>query len=253
MENIRIAGRKGSKAVKAIVDETSISRYLGRKYKTDAIINYGLAGDHLRAFNRKYPDAKHIPMINANVGYSKLTGVRRAANAKILVPESKSTLGKKDNIKDFIEKRTNSVGGIGICKARGRGNISGKYYQQFINNRRFEIRVHAFKWTDNWAVQKRVGPADAIAWNFKQGGHFITVKNPGSYKTFVEARKISADILDLLNMSFGAVDFLVDTDYRVYFIEINSGPGFTNLSGKIYFDAFTKLKKLSDKEISKLR
>ncbi len=253
MENIRIAGRKGSNAVKMIVDETDIKRYLGRKYQTDAIINYGLAGDHLGAFYRKYKDAKQIHMINANVGYSKLTGVRRAASAKILVPESKSSLGKKDNIKDFIEKRTNSIGGIGICKARGKGSISGKYYQQFIKDRRYELRVHAFKWTDNWAVQKRVGPADAIAWNFKQGGHFITVRNPGSYKAFVEAREISAKILDLLNMSFGAVDFIVDTEYRVYFIEINSGPGFTNLSGKIYFDAFTKLKKLSDREISKLR
>jgi hypothetical protein len=253
MENIRIAGRKGSKAVKMIVDETSIGRYLGNKHKTDAIINYGLAGDHLRAFYRRFPESKKLPMINANVGYSKLTAVRRAGSNKILVPESKPTLARNDNVKDFIEKRTNSIGGIGIRQAKGKGSISGKYYQQFISNRKFELRVHAFAWTDNWPVQKRVGPADAIAWNFKQGGHFITVRNPGSYKTFIEAREISAKILDILNMSFGAVDFIVDTDHHVYFIEINSGPGFTNLSGQIYFDAFTKLKKLNQKAILNLR
>ncbi len=253
MENIRIAGRKGSKAVKMIADETDIKRYLGRKHKTDAIINYGLAGDHLRAFNRKYPDAKRLPVVNANVGYSKLTAVRRAASNNILVPESKSSLARNDDAKNFIEKRTNSIGGIGICQAKSKGSIPGKYYQQFISNRRYELRVHAFTWTDNWTVQKRIGPADTIAWNFKQGGHFITVRNPESYKIFVEAREISAKILKMLDMSFGAVDFIVDTDYRVYFIEINSGPGFTNLSGQIYFDAFTKLKTLKQKEIFNLK
>jgi D-alanine-D-alanine ligase-like ATP-grasp enzyme len=53
-------------------------------------------------------------------------------------------------------------------------------------------------------------------------------------------------------MSFGAVDFIVDENHEIYFIEINSAPGFTELSEHIYVDAFDRLKKLKKKEISSL-
>jgi D-alanine-D-alanine ligase-like ATP-grasp enzyme len=56
----------------------------------------------------------------------------------------------------------------------------------------------------------------------------------------------------MLGMSFGAVDFLVDTNYNIYFIEINSAPGFSELSKPIYVDAFQRLKQLSKKDLLKL-
>jgi len=252
LAKIRIIGKKGSKAVKDIIEGTSLLRYNGRKKNIDAVINYGLAGDRMREMVKRYPSLKNYHMINASVGYSKLTAVRRAKDADILVPDSKSSLAKSDAVGDFIEKRTNSIGGIGIKAAKTKNQIPGKYYQQFIKDRRFELRIHAFKWTDNWVVQKRVGPQDAIAWNFKQGGRFISVRRPDDYKVFVEAREISGKILDLLHMSFGAVDFLVDNDYRIYFIEVNSAPGYGDLSRSIYCDAFEALSTWPAKKLHQL-
>jgi D-alanine-D-alanine ligase-like ATP-grasp enzyme len=55
----------------------------------------------------------------------------------------------------------------------------------------------------------------------------------------------------MLGMSFGAIDFIVDKNYELYFIEINSAPGFTELSKKIYVEAFDKLKSLNRKQILK--
>ncbi len=251
MANIRIIGKKGSKACKAIIKDAGIRRYFGRKTQADVLINYGLAGENLRQFYRKFPSARSIPTINSVIGHSKLRVVNMAKQKDILVPDSKLALSKSDDKKEWIEKRFSSEGGKGICFARGKSALSGKYYQKFLGNRLYELRIHTFKWinTEDYRVQKRVGDKDEVAWNFKNGGRFITVNNPNSYRVFTEAKEISNTVSDMLNMSFGAVDFLVDNEYKLYFIEINSAPGFSGLSDGIYIDAFKVLKDLPKKEM----
>ena len=254
MVNIRLVGKAGSKACKEIRSGANILGYFKRpSVLPDAIVNYGLAGDRLDSFYRKFPSARKIPMVNKTIGYSKLNVCNRVKRIDIRVPESKLTLSSADNTADWIEKRINSIGGIGICKARGKKSISGKYYQEFIGKRVYELRVHAFLWIPEveWRVQKRLGSAEEIAWNYKNGGHFVTVHNPRSYKTFIKAEEVSKKVLELLGMSFGAVDFLVDNNYEVYFIEVNSAPGFSELSKPIYVDAFSKLKTANKKDLLK--
>ena len=63
--------------------------------------------------------------------------------------------------------------------------------------------------------------------------------------------KITKEVLETLNMSFGAADFIVSGDGELYFIEINSCPGFQELSKNIYLNAFEELKKCSLKDILK--
>lgn len=254
MVKIHLVGKEGSKACKEIRSGAGILGYFKKpSVLPDAIVNYGLAGDRLDLFYKRFPSAKRIPMLNRSIGYSKLNVCNRASKKDIPVPESRLTLDKGDKVDDWIEKRTNSIGGIGIRKARSKGSISGKYYQKFIDKRRYELRVHAFAWIpkSDWRIQKRLGDANEIAWNYKNGGHFVTVKSPNASKTFVQAWDISEKVLDMLGMSFGAVDFLVDSNYNIYFIEINSAPGFSELSKPIYVDAFAKLKLISKKDLLK--
>jgi hypothetical protein len=254
MVNLKVISKKGSKAAKEIRSETGLGLFKGnKKGLVDGLVNYGLAGDKYNQFMRLWPSAKSLPMVNRNIGYSKYSVCQRAAKKDIPVPESKMTLSKSDKLKDWIEKRTNSIGGIGIKQATNRSGLSGKYYQHFIQNRKYELRVHAFLWTPKkeWRVQKRFGSPDVIAWNYKNGGHFSTVHRPTAYSVFVQAVDISESILNLLGMSFGAVDFLVDNNNKVYFIEINSAPGFTELSKNIYVDAFSRLAQLSKKDFVK--
>lgn len=248
--NIRIIPRRGSKACKEIVNATGIRRYVGNKYKTDVLINYGLAGERLVAFYKKFPSARRIPTINKNVGFSKLKVVNIANKNDILTPESKLALTKKDDVNDWIEKRFNSQGGVGIRKARGKGPMANKYYQRFIRDRISELRVHGFKWIDpnSWRLQRRRGDEDEIAWNYSRGGRFITINRPHVLKDCTEAIKVTDHVLDILNMAFGAVDFVVDSNRDVWFIEINSCPGFQELSKEIYVDAFNLLKSMSVKE-----
>jgi len=250
MALIRIVGKKGSRAVKDIKADTGIRGFVG-KVKADAIINYGLAGPQMDSFFRKFPSAKRVPIVNRHVGYSKYNVARRAAEKDILVPETKLTLKKSDKLSDYIEKRTASIGGKGIIKARGKGRLKGKYYQKFIKDRRYELRVHAFLWLpqEKWRVQKRLGSDNEIAWNYKNGGHFVSIHSPRSYKSFVHAEEIAEKVLKMLGMSFGAVDFLVDSKSNVYFIEVNSAPGFTELSKPIYVDAFNRLANMKTKDV----
>jgi hypothetical protein len=244
--------KPGSKAVRNIIENTPISLYKGQQ--ADVLVNYGLPARRLESFLRRNPKAQKIKILNRYTGRSKYLAVLDAQKEGILCPESKLSLDRKDKLGDWIEKRNHSIHGNGIVKARQKGRIVGKYYQKMVKDRAYEIRVHAFSWlpTSKWKVQKRVGPSDQIAWNFHQGGHFQSIHNPSGYKTYSEAIDISKKILRIRKMHFGAVDFIVDTSYRVYFIEINSCPGFTELSGPVYYNAIKALTEMSKKDLMKM-
>ncbi len=253
MAKIRIVGKKGSLAVKSIVEETGIQRYRGDKVGSiDLIVNYGLSGDRLDRFFRLYPSAKRIPMMNKGIGRAKFSAVQDAEKNGVKVPKSRLTLPAGADPRDWIEKRQNSIGGIGIKQAsKNRTRIPGKYFQEFIKSRRYEIRVQAFSWMKDWAVLKRYGSPDEIAWNFHNGGMFRNVRSPKNYKVFVDAINISEKILKIRHMSFGAVDFIVDKDLNIYFLEINAAPGFQELSKDIYVKAFNELKNMKSSDITK--
>jgi len=247
MAILNIIGKKDTTSYKIIHKQTSIPIYKDWNKKIDAIINYGVAGPALTSFFKIHKVAENILMLNKFIGRSKFLAIKDAQETGILVPETKIRLSSSDKLENWIEKPLQSNRGKGIILAKIRKGIEGKYYQQLIP-KRYELRVHAFKWlpVDSWVVQKRVGPADQITWNFHKGGRFITVHSPNSFSVFEKALAVSKEILDIRKMSFGAVDFIVSQDLRVYFIEINSAPGFSNLSTEIYVDAFNALKKIKD-------
>lgn len=253
MPIIKIVGKKGSKACRAIVDATNIVKFK-RLSIADTVINYGLAGDRLERLLRTCKHLKNIPIINRYIGASKLKAIKEAKAAGILVPDSVITIPKTEKVSNWIEKKYHSIGGLGIKRATKRSSIPGKYYQRFISARRFELRVHAFAWleTKDWKVQKRLGKDDEIAWNYKNGGTFQTVRNPQSYNVFRDAVEMAKNILSIRRMSFGAVDFVVTNDGKIYFLEINSAPGFTELSQPIYVNAFSALENLTKKKLMAL-
>jgi RimK-like ATP-grasp domain. len=252
MTDVSIIGNRASKSCREIINNTDIRRYVGQK--TDAIINYGVSGERLDLFFRKYPSAIKVPMLNGSVGRSKYSSVKDVENKGVVVPETRLSLPETARLSDWIEKRVHSSQGNGIIAARGRGRIAGKYYQKMVKDRKYELRVHAFSWIPkkDWAVHKRVGPPDQIAWNFHQGGHFQNVQSSNNHKIFTDAKDISEKILEIMGMSFGAVDLIVDSSMKIYFIEINSSPGFSELSKNIYFGAMRKLKSLAIAEVKKL-
>ena len=252
MASVCIVGKKGSAAKLTIARETPITLYKKTK-SPDAIVNYGLVG---AALTRALP--KNVltgtPIINKYIGRSKYLSVKDAEQAGILVPESRLSLPASAKLSDWIEKKLHSYQGKGIQQARGRGKIASKYYQKMVKNRRFELRVHAFSWlpVDEWILHKRMGPSDQIAWNFHQGGHFQSVHYPDKYKVFKEAKDVAEKILKIRSMAFGAVDLIVDNDMQVFFIEINSSPGFTEFSAPIYIKAMTALTNLSKVQLRRI-
>lgn len=252
MINVCIIGNRSSKSCKAIIDNTGIKRYTGQK--TDVIINYGLSGERLSLFFRKYPLATKIYMLNNHVGHSKYQSIKDVEQHGIVVPETRLVLPETSILSDWIEKRVHSSQGNGIIAARGYKRMAGKYYQRMVKDRDYELRVHAFSWIPkkDWTIHKRTGPSDQIAWNFHQGGHFQSIHSINNLKVFTNAKNISEKILKIMGMSFGAVDLIVDNAMKVFFIEINSSPGFSALSEEVYFSAMAKLKSLSIVEVRKL-
>lgn len=248
--DVRIVGRKGSKAVTRIVKSTNLGRYTK---KCNAVVNYGLAGKRMRAFTKKHPSLAQKPMINKYIGCSKYKAVKDAEAAGIEVPKTFISLPSKYKMDDFLTKKMHSQGGKGIVIAKSRSKITGKYYQEFITDRRYELRVHGFLWMDksSWLTQKRFGKEGEIAWNYHNGGRFQTIKRPDNYDIFIEAKKITKEVLEIRNMSFGAVDFIVTSSGKLLFLEINSAPGFTELSEGAYVEAFSTLAKLSKSKLIK--
>jgi glutathione synthase/RimK-type ligase-like ATP-grasp enzyme len=190
-------------------------------------------------------------VINRRIGLSKYSAIQRAEKAGLLVPESNLSLSGSDKKVDWIEKRFNSSRGYGIRMAVGRERMGDKYYQKFIKNRVYELRIAAFLWVpkEEWGIFKRLGDSNKIAWNFHQGGHFTYVRDRNA-QVFRQAIDMSEKALQTLNMGFGAVDFLIDVNRKIYFIEVNAAPGFTEFSGSTYIHAF---KRLSDTPLKKLK
>lgn len=248
MVNLSIVGRPGSKSVKAINKVTGIPKY---RKSASVLINYGLAGVKMERFLRNFPSAKGKRFINHYIGCSKYKAVKEAEEHQIKVPKTHMTLPRLAESSNFLTKRLHSQGGIGIAKATGRTKRSDEYFQEFIEDRKYELRVHAFGWIppEDWFLQKRFGAAGEIAWNFHNGGRFQSVRDSNGYATFRKAKEISKKVLEIRKMAFGAVDLLVDSAGEVYFIEINAAPGFTELSQPIYVDAFNRLKTMPDSKV----
>lgn len=242
-----------SRSRKTISAKTGIKLYKGQT-GAKLIINYGIGGTSLSNLLKKLKTPDNVPVANRYVGLSKLHVVKKMATYDVLVPESKLSLSPKDKLSDWIEKKIYSAQGNGIIAARGRETIPGKYYQKMVTDRKYELRVHAFSWLpqSSWKIDKRIGPADQIAWNFHKGGHFQSVsEQSGNQGVFNKAKDISKKVLDVLGMSFGAVDFIVDKSLGLYFIEVNSSPGFSELNEKVYVAAMNSLKNMDIKEAAK--
>lgn len=248
---ISIMGKKYSKAVKQIIINTPIEKL---NSKCTNIVNYGLSGDRLYQVLTKFSfiDSKHV--INKVIGHSKYHVLQMAINNDILVPKMFLKLPITESMNKYLSKKYYSAGGKGIELATERNNLYERYYQEYIKNRAYELRVHAFKWLPKktWIVQKRVGNQNTIAWNFSNGGVFQNIYTQ-DFSIYNNARDITELLLNKLNMSFGASDFIVTTDNKLYFLEINSAPGFTDFSKNIYIKAFTELTKLSDIALTLLK
>jgi glutathione synthase/RimK-type ligase-like ATP-grasp enzyme len=249
---VTIIGKKGSKAVSQVVRLTDVTRYTSR---CSLVVNYGLAGPRYAAFLKKHPSLAKKPVLNKYIGKNKFDVLQDVKAADIVdVPESFKRLPKNARVKDFLVKKYHSQGGVGIAMAKSKTPTAGKYYQKFVSNRKYELRVHGFLWApkEDWLVQKRFGAQDAIAWNFHQGGRFQTVKYPIDYPLFRKAMEITEAILQLRKMAFGAVDFIVTADQRLLFLEVNSAPGFTEISQHAYIKTFNKLCRLSQAKVREL-
>ena len=233
-----------SKSKRLIAKELNIVhlRDIREAKKTDVVINYGANVSDVMC-------RAHI--INRNIGFSKYTAIKRVASCDIKTPKSCKILMPWQKPSDFIEKRLHSSKGYGIKQATTRSGVTGKYYQEFIKDRAFELRVHAFIWlpSKTWTVNKRVGDKDKIAWNFSQGGHFRN-SSKVSPSIISEARNIASKVLEKLKLSFGAVDLIVTTTGDIYFIEVNSAPGFTEFNEGTYLKAFSELKNIPFDKLS---
>ena len=248
---ISIIGKKYSKAVKQIIINTPIEKL---NSKCTNIVNYGLSSERLHKLRNIFPfiDSKYI--INKIIGHSKYQVLQIAIANNILVPKMFLKLPITESIHKYLSKKYYSAGGKDINIATERNNLYERYYQEYIKNRVYELRVHAFKWLPKktWVVQKRIGNQNTIAWNFSNGGVFQNIYTQ-DFSIYNNARDITELLLNKLNMSFGASDFIVTTDNKLYFLEINSAPGFTDFSKNIYIKAFTELTKLSDIALTLLK
>ena len=251
MNNLAFIHR-GSRTARMLIDETQIPRW-GRGVRADFIINYGVAGDHWRRWVSNNRLGRTKPMLNAPHGMNKFEVIKHVEENEYKVPLTFRQLDRIHAPEAFLVKPFFSQQGRGIERAESRYAPSGKYFQEFIEDRVYELRVHAFRWVpqSEWVVQKRVAgedQEDAITWNHHTGGTFITV-NDTSQRVFEDAQAMANAVLHRLNMAFGGVDFVVSASRDVYFIEVNSAVGCCGLSDPIYVDAFNRLKYVDRQEV----
>lgn len=214
----------------------------------DILINYGVGGNRWFEFlrNSKKSTLDYLRVINPWEQLNKFQWIERAKEIGIDSPKSvqsfKSITG---NSNDWIAKPYYSRGGYGITLASENKESSSHYYQQLIKNRKYELRITFFSWVPikNWFVWKKImrdeDKKNQIAWNHRQGGSFIPIKNPNG-GVFDRIKKASESIIKNSFLSFGASDFIVDRDGKEWFIEVNTSPGFSDDINKERYVSFFK-------------
>lgn len=198
-------------------------------------INFGLQGSDLQDYLNRWQCIQHLPMINARQHGNKYECVRDASAAGVPAPWSATSTAGLYEDRSYIIKPFYSLGGRDIH--RFEGNLPGSHYiQEEITNRRYEMRVHCWKWIDpqRWIFQKRVHPDgnEQLTWNFHTGGSFITINEP--FDPLHDRIRTSVQtLMNVFNYQFGAVDFIIANagqrggQLPHYFIEWNLAPGWT--------------------------
>lgn len=221
----------------------------GAEIDPEAILfNYGIAGQRWFAMLDRNPVMRTMTIMNPWQQINKLQWIDIARNAGINVPESLHSGRSFDDT--WLAKPYYSKGGRGILIASEEHNTNTHYYQKIVPNRKYELRVVFFTWDDpkNWLVWKRIMKTDKdqITWNYHQGGTFVWVNHPNDHNLFVRAKNDVSKLINVCHLSFGAVDFIVDTDNQTWFIEVNTCPGFTSEENRgRYVESFRKLLNIS--------
>jgi len=219
------------------------------------LINWGVFGEPRRRYMAKHPSANHLPTLNRELPGSKYH------IAKIFEDITPPTIRRlQSNESGWIYKPFYSSRGRGIHRIDNplECDWDHGYAQKEVLNRRYEVRVAAFGWTNpaTWGYYKKIAKEvdrDQLCWNHDQGGTFVKVVEPFEYGLFRRCAVHSAQILDVLMLDFGAVDFIVDGDGREWFLEINLQPGFSeSYDADTYIEPFRKLISATDSTISRI-
>lgn len=201
-----------------------VHRYRNRPY--DILVNWGLTGSRFDNF----PVRRNAMVVNRPPNQTKFTQLTKVSKVGVPILESVQHKDQLGSTLEWLFKPMFSLGGRNICMAgEESGHVPG-YYQRFIpgEKRRYELRVHACRWQDeeNYLVQKRVcDNKSMITWNHHTGGRFICVNHTRNHRVFKEAAAYSTKVLDAVGLDFGGVDFIVDVEKRIYFLEINMSLG----------------------------
>jgi len=255
MLRLRLINRPGSAACRILNTEAGIRKYEGSSAGLDGLVNYGLPERELHLFYRRDPQLRRLPVINRYAARTKLEVIWFAQRLGIPIPETRKALSEKQlstpNL--WLRKSIRSRRGEDITFARTGKETAGFYYQRFISARAYEVRIAAFRWLgmERWGYFKRVGDPNTIAWNFHQGGMFINLRNQLPFPIRLCTEMVNI-LLAELHMGFGAFDFIVDRQNQIYFLEVNSAPGFTDFSKELYVHAFADLRNLTHGEFRRL-
>ncbi|MHA2063934.1 MAG: hypothetical protein ACXABY_06070 [Candidatus Thorarchaeota archaeon] len=230
--------------------------------------NYGLQGKKLHDYHAKYPQLQRLPIFNHEQVGNKYDHVKMAQKAGIMVPitcrePAEYPIAERADGFRWIKKPYYSLGGRDIDFHDENYALPHSHYvQQFIDNRRYEMRVHAWAWIDpsNWIFQKRVHEdgENQLAWNHHNGGKFITIDNPTD-PLHNRLREAVKKLMKKFGYQFGAADFIIQNPGKKgqklvnYFIEWNLAPGWTLARiEKMYKDCFEVLQTLTKEHVDLL-
>ena len=209
----------------------------------DGALNYGLQGGKLSDYFSRHAHIRDLPILNRTQHgnkYEDIMAVERALHDAPIeacrVPKSFQHHDDVGVLRDgsWILKPYWSFGGRNIEPYTGNEQIGNRYYQLRVPKRRYEMRVHAWKWVDpqHWIFQKKTheGGEEQLTWNHHTGGKFNTVREP--YDPLHDRmREFTKLIMNTFGYQFGACDFIISNPgergvpLKTWFIEWNLAPG----------------------------
>jgi len=258
---LHILCKRGSKSSRIVAEGVGINRCFwqnrdGSPRRATRLINWGVYGHTRQLFFRKYPYAQALPMVNFRWPGNKFIVIDELQHLDppIPVPISTHDITQRHwTNTHWLYKPNLSAKGDGIFRINDNTahqcDWSRGYAQQEIRDRRYEVRVTAFKWMsqESWGCWKKVcDDSSQLCWNFDKGGRFVRINDPLEYSLFTRCFDHSARALEALGLQYGAFDFIVDKEGREHFLEVNLQPGFTEDYGAdLYINAVRTLNAFS--------
>lgn len=202
--------------------------FVRRKHHLDTPVNWGCG----RSVMEKVKDKREIVNGDNYIAVSKVRTFQALTEAKIQIPAFSKDWKELTQRGKYLARRDYLTGGEGIAIVeKGQQPPQGKFdFYSLVVSKAFEVRLHVwfgriiceqFKFVPQGSKQLIRNHAAGAVFSNKSLEHHL------DKRLSAQVRDTATRSVQVVGLSFGAVDLMISQRGEVYVLEVNTAPGLT--------------------------